>query len=58
LPKCAVADAKGGTISSIVPLASHMDHGEHSVQVVVTEQGVADCAARTRTIAPVAGGSV
>jgi len=34
--------AKGGTISSIVPLASHMDHSEHSVQVVVTEYGVAD----------------
>ena len=34
--------AKGGKISSIVPLASHMDHSEHSVQVIVTEQGVAD----------------
>lgn len=34
--------AKGGKISAIVPLASHMDHSEHSVQVVVTEQGVAD----------------
>ncbi len=34
--------AKGGKISSIVPLASHMDHSEHSVQIVVTEQGVAD----------------
>jgi len=31
-----------GTISSIVPVAAHMDHSEHSVQVVVTEQGVAD----------------
>jgi acetyl-CoA hydrolase len=34
--------AKGGTVSAIVPLASHMDHSEHSVQIVVTEQGVAD----------------
>ena len=34
--------AKGGKISAIVPLAAHMDHSEHSVQVVVTEQGVAD----------------
>jgi acetyl-CoA hydrolase len=34
--------AKGGKISPIVPLCSHLDHSEHSVQVVVTEQGVAD----------------
>jgi succinate CoA transferase len=34
--------AKNGMISTIVPLASHMDHSEHSVQVVATEQGVAD----------------
>ena len=34
--------AKGGKISTIVPLVSHMDHSEHSVQVVVTENGVAD----------------
>lgn len=34
--------AKGGKISAVVPLASHMDHSEHSVQIVVTEQGVAD----------------
>ncbi len=33
---------KGGKISAVVPLASHMDHSEHSVQVVITEQGVAD----------------
>ena len=33
---------KDGKISTIVPLASHMDHSEHSVQVVVTEHGVAD----------------
>jgi acetyl-CoA hydrolase len=34
--------AKGGKISPIVPLCSHLDHSEHSVQVVVTEQGIAD----------------
>ena len=34
--------AKGGKISAIVPVVAHMDHSEHSVQIVVTEQGVAD----------------
>ncbi len=34
--------AKGGKISSIVPMVSHHDHNEHSVNVVITEQGVAD----------------
>ena len=34
--------AKGGAISPIVPLCSHLDHSEHSVQVVITEQGIAD----------------
>jgi succinate CoA transferase len=34
--------AKGGKISTIVPLVSHVDHSEHSVQTVATEQGVAD----------------
>ena len=33
---------KGGKISPIVPMVSHLDHSEHSVQVVVTEHGVAD----------------
>ncbi|MEA2738054.1 MAG: hypothetical protein QOH05_1361 [Acetobacteraceae bacterium] len=33
---------KGGKISTIVPVVSHMDHSEHSVQVLVTEHGVAD----------------
>jgi len=36
------SSARGGKISTIVPLVSHMDHSEHSVQVIVTEQGVAD----------------
>lgn len=34
--------AKGGKISAIVPFASHIDHSEHSVQILITEQGVAD----------------
>jgi succinate CoA transferase len=34
--------AKDGKISSIVPMVSHVDHSEHSVNVVITEQGVAD----------------
>jgi succinyl-CoA:acetate CoA-transferase len=34
--------AKGGQISSIVPMVSHHDHTEHDVQIIVTEQGLAD----------------
>lgn len=34
--------AKGGIISSIVPMVSHVDHTEHDVDVIVTEQGLAD----------------
>jgi len=34
--------AKGGAISNIVPMVSHQDIGEHDVDVVVTEHGVAD----------------
>ncbi|GMO34670.1 MAG: acetyl-CoA hydrolase/transferase family protein [Candidatus Azobacteroides pseudotrichonymphae] len=34
--------AKGGKISSIVPMVSHVDHSEHSVKVLITEHGVAD----------------
>jgi len=34
--------AKGGKISTIVPYVCHLDQSEHSVQVIVTEQGVAD----------------
>ncbi|MCH5138491.1 acetyl-CoA hydrolase/transferase family protein [Clostridiaceae bacterium UIB06] len=34
--------AKNGTISSIVPMVSHVDHTEHDVMVIITEQGVAD----------------
>lgn len=38
--------AKDGAISAIVPMCSHMDHSEHSVQVLVTEHGVADLRAK------------
>jgi acetyl-CoA hydrolase len=34
--------AKGGKISAIVPMVTHVDHNEHSVQIVVTDQGLAD----------------
>ncbi|TVR48679.1 MAG: succinate CoA transferase [Puniceicoccaceae bacterium] len=34
--------AKGGKISTLVPLVSHLDHSEHSVQAIITEQGIAD----------------
>ena len=34
--------AKNGTISCIVPMVSHVDHTEHDVHVIITEQGVAD----------------
>jgi succinyl-CoA:acetate CoA-transferase len=34
--------AGGGEISRIVPLATHVDHPEHDVDVVVTERGLAD----------------
>lgn len=34
--------AKGGAISCIVPMVSHVDHTEHDAQIIVTEQGVAD----------------
>ena len=34
--------AKDGAISSIVPMVSHVDSCEHDVNVLVTEQGLAD----------------
>ncbi len=34
--------AKGGLISSIVPFVSHQDHSEHDINVIITEQGIAD----------------
>ena len=34
--------AKGGMISAVVPFCSHVDHTEHDVNIIVTEQGIAD----------------
>ncbi len=34
--------AKEGKISAIVPMVSHVDHSEHSVNILITEQGIAD----------------
>ncbi len=36
------AITKGGKVSTIVPMCPHIDQNEHSVQVVVTDQGLAD----------------
>ena len=36
------ATAKGGKVSSIVPMVTHVDHTEHDVDIVVTELGLAD----------------
>lgn len=33
---------KGGLISNIVPMVAHPDHSEHSVDILVTDQGIAD----------------
>ena len=33
---------KEGKISTIVPMVSHVDHSEHSVKVLITENGIAD----------------
>lgn len=34
--------AKNGSVSSIVPLVSHVDHTDHDTMIFVTEQGLAD----------------
>ncbi|MDI3298713.1 MAG: acetyl-CoA hydrolase/transferase family protein [Bacillota bacterium] len=34
--------AKGGALSRIVPMVTHVDQTEHDVDVIVTEQGLAD----------------
>ncbi|HEY4901273.1 MAG TPA: acetyl-CoA hydrolase/transferase family protein [Terriglobales bacterium] len=38
----APSTAQKGTISTIVPMVSHVDHTEHDVQVIVSEHGLAD----------------
>ncbi len=40
--------AKNGAISAIVPMVSHVDHNEHSVDIIVTEYGLVD----TRPLTP------
>ena len=37
-----LSTARGGAVSSIVPMCPHVDHTEHDVDVIVTEHGVAD----------------
>lgn len=34
--------SKGNSISHVVPMVSHTDHTEHDVDILVTEQGLAD----------------
>jgi propionyl-CoA:succinyl-CoA transferase len=34
--------AKAGKISAIVPMCTHIDSSEHSVEILITEQGTAD----------------
>lgn len=34
--------AKGGDISAVVPMVSHVDHTEHDVDILITEHGLAD----------------
>ncbi|WP_316814790.1 succinate CoA transferase [Pedobacter nyackensis] len=36
------SSAKADAISCIVPMVSHVDHTEHDVDIIVTEQGLAD----------------
>jgi len=38
--------SKGGLISNIVPMVAHADHSEHSVDILITDQGVADLRAK------------
>ncbi|MGD0509262.1 MAG: acetyl-CoA hydrolase/transferase family protein [Terriglobales bacterium] len=38
----APSTAQKGAITTIVPMVSHVDHTEHDVGVIVTEQGLAD----------------
>ncbi|AQS41833.1 MAG: Succinate CoA transferase [Candidatus Tokpelaia hoelldobleri] len=40
--------AKGGAISSVVPMVPHVDHNEHDVDILVTDIGLADL----RSLAP------
>lgn len=37
-----LSTGKNGDISSVVPMVPHVDHTEHNVDIIVTEQGLAD----------------
>lgn len=37
-----LSTGKDGNVSSFVPMATHVDHTEHSVDVIISEQGLAD----------------
>ncbi|CAF3686782.1 unnamed protein product [Rotaria socialis] len=39
--------AKGGKISVLVPMASHVNHHERSTQIMISEHGLADLGAKT-----------
>lgn len=43
------SSSKGNTISHVVPMVSHVDHGSHDIDILVTEQGLADL----RGLAPI-----
>ncbi len=36
------SEARNGAVSSVVPMVTHVDHTEHDVDILVTEQGLAD----------------
>ncbi|MET3585419.1 hypothetical protein ABID21_001528 [Pseudorhizobium tarimense] len=36
--------AKDGRISSVVPIIPHVDHNEHDVDILITENGLRTCA--------------
>ena len=38
--------SKGGLISNIVPHVAHCDSSEHSVDILITDQGIADLRAK------------
>lgn len=39
---CPSVSKAGNVISNVVPMVSHVDHSEHDVDILVTEQGLAD----------------
>jgi succinyl-CoA:acetate CoA-transferase len=41
------ATTKGGAVSTVVPMCSHIDHTEHDVDVLITDEGYADLRGRS-----------